>query len=104
MPTAEDPAPFRGFLTELLTVIPPFTLIGAAKRGWRALCLTLLVFALALSAARGMTLWLDSGAGMILPAISDKFPALTDQWLLLGIGYYVVFCWAAALRNRDLPT
>lgn len=104
MPTAEDPAPFRGFLTELLTVIPPFTLIGAAKRGWRALCLNLLVFALALSAARGMTIWLDSGEGVILPAISEQFPAITDQWLLLAIGYYAVFCWATALRDRDLPT
>jgi MFS family permease len=29
---------------------------------------------------------------------------VTDQWLLLAIGYYAVFCWAAALRVRDYPT
>jgi MFS family permease len=26
------------------------------------------------------------------------------QWIFLGVGVYAVFCWAAALRSRDLPT
>lgn len=95
--THPDPAPFRGFVTELLTVIPPFTIIGAARRGMGALVLNLLVLAGALAMAVLLTNWLDSGNGMIVEAI-------TDQWLLLAIGYYAVFCWATALRSRDLPT
>ncbi len=38
MPTPEDPHPFRGFFEELMTVIPPFTFLGAggaARRRWR---------------------------------------------------------------------
>lgn len=97
LPTAQDPAPFRGFINELLTVIPPFTVIGAARRGVGALALNLAVLAGFLVLARLLTLWLDSGPGMILPI-------MTDQWLLLAIGYYAVFCWATSLRSRDLPT
>lgn len=95
--TPPDPAPFRGFVTELLTVIPPFTIIGAARRGGKALLLNLLALAGALLLARQLTVWLDSGEGLI-------YAPITDQWLLLAIGYYAVFCWATSLRSRDLPT
>ena len=97
IPTAEDPEPFRGFVKELYTVIPPFTFFGAAARGARAFIINIAVFALALIAAYGLTVWLQSGPGLIVPAI-------TDQWLLLAVGYYAVFCWASALRERDYPT
>lgn len=97
LPTAEDPHPFRGFIQELYTVIPPFTFIGAAARGVSALALNIAVFAAALLAGYGLTEMLQSGAGLIVPAI-------TDQWLLLGIGYYSVYCWASSLRERDYPT
>ena len=95
--TPEDPHPFRGFMRELYTVIPPFTLIGAAARGIGAFFINIVVLALALAAAFGITELLESGKGQILPYI-------TDQWLLLAIGYYAVFCWASALRERDYPT
>ncbi|QIG54402.1 MFS transporter [Altererythrobacter sp. BO-6] len=93
----EDPEPFRGFVRELYTVIPPFTFLGAAARGGVALLINIAVFILAMSVAFGLTEVLDSGRGLIVPQI-------TDQWLLLAIGYYAVFCWASALRQRDYPT
>ena len=93
----EDPEPFRGFVRELYTVIPPFTFLGAAARGGVALFINIAVFILALAVAYGLTEVLDSGRGLIVPQI-------TDQWLLLAIGYYAVFCWASALRQRDYPT
>ena len=39
MPTPENPHPFKGFVEELLQVIPPFTLLGAARRGMGALAI-----------------------------------------------------------------
>ena len=95
--TKEDPHPFRGFVRELSTVIPPFTFWGAAQRGLLPFVVNVAVFAGAMAVALGLTNLLDSGAGLIVPAI-------TDQWLLLAIGYYAVFCWASALRSRDYPT
>ncbi|MDA7787987.1 MFS transporter [Sphingomonadaceae bacterium] len=97
LPTPPDPHPFRGFVTELLTVIPPFTLIGAAKRGMGALAINLLVIAVSAGAAIGLTNLLGTGEGRFIAMVSD-------QWLFLGVGYYAVFCWASALRSRDLPT
>ena len=95
--TRPDPAPFRGFFRELLTVIPPFTVLGAARRGVAALAINLAVLGFALLAALGLTRVLESGAGFIVPAI-------TDQWLLLAVGYYAVFCWASSLRRTDPAT
>lgn len=90
MPTPPEPHPFRGFVTELLDVIPPFTLIGAGKRGTKALLTNLVVAAAIAVAVAGMT------------ALAGR--ATLQQWLFLGVGFYAVFCWAAALRSRDLPT
>ncbi|WP_084440144.1 MFS transporter [Erythrobacter dokdonensis] len=106
--TAEDPHPFRGFVRELYTIIPGFTFLGAAARGWKSLLLNIVVLITALAVARGLTVILGSGEGVILGSLGDAigfaFPPITDQWLLLAIGYYAVFCWAAALRVRDYPT
>lgn len=93
----EDPAPFKGFIAELFTVIPPFTLVGAARRGAVALAINIVVFVFFMTLAVLLTEWLDSGEGMLITAI-------TDQWLLLAIGYYAVFCWATSLRERDPAT
>lgn len=93
----EDPAPFKGFIAELFTVIPPFTLVGAARRGAGALAINIVVFVFFMTLAVLLTEWLDSGEGMLITAI-------TDQWLLLAIGYYAVFCWATSLRERDPAT
>ena len=95
--TPEDPQPFRGFLQELYTVIPGFTFLGAAARGGAALAINVSVLVFALAIAFGVTTLLGSGKGVIVPWI-------TDQWFLLAIGYYAVFSWASALRQRDYPT
>jgi len=97
LPTPEDPHPFRGFVRELYTVIPPFTFVGAWSRGYAAFAINVAVFLAAFAVAFGLTNVLDSGAGLI-------FEPITDQWTLLAVGYYAVFCWASALRDRDYPT
>lgn len=108
MPTEPDPAPFKGFIQELFTVIPPFTFVGAARRGAAALLINIGVFVAVGWLAWFLTDWLGTGPGKLLPLmfgdwINQSFP-ITDQWLLLGIGYYAVFSFATALRARDLPT
>ncbi len=82
--------PFRGFLAELVTIIPPFTLIGAAQRGIRPLAVNLLVLGLVAVAVK----LLIAGAG----------PSSAQQWIAVGGGSYAVFSWASALRARDMPT
>lgn len=106
--TPEDPQPFRGFVRELYTIIPGFTFFGAAERGWKSLVINVAVLMAALLGAHLLTTVLGSGQGVILrelgTLIGAELPPITDQWLLLAIGYYAVFCWAAALRVRDYPT
>jgi MFS family permease len=85
--TPPAPHPFREFLAELLTVLPPLTVIGAAQRGRTALFANLL-------AAGGifMLAWLLAWTtGNIL------------QWAAVGVGCYAVVSWATALRSRDRP-
>lgn len=96
--TPDDPKPFSGFVTELFTVIPPFTFIGAARRGVAALALNIAAAMFFVFAAWMMTLLTQSQAGFvsILP--------IANQWLFVGVGYYAVFCWATALRRRDPAT
>lgn len=80
--------PFRGFFQELLTVIPPLTLIGALKRGIGALSVNLAMAAL-------------------FAAIAAALIGLTGdraQWIAIALGFYAIFSWATALRLRDAPT
>ncbi|MEL6485947.1 MAG: MFS transporter [Pseudomonadota bacterium] len=80
--------PFRGFLRELVAVIPPFTLYGAAQAG-----------------VRGLMLNLAGAAGIC--AIAYGMAVLTEnaqQWVAVGIGYYAVFSWASTLKRRDAST
>lgn len=87
-PTPPHPAPFRGFFAELLTVLPPLTLIAAAQGGARSLLVNLLAAAIAI------------GAVMLLVALGEP----VAQWTAVAIGFYAVFSWAQALRRRDPPT
>lgn len=88
--TAGGPPPSaEGFMTELLTVIPPLSLIGAAKRGARALAHNLLVMLLIGAIVVGLVLLLE-----------EPLP----QWAAVGIGVYAVYSWASALRSRDRST
>lgn len=104
----EDPEPFRGFVRELYTIIPGFTFFGAAARGAKGLAVNIAVFIASFVIAHLITVTLQSGEGVIVSALGSvigvDLPAITDQWLLLAIGYYAVFSWASALRVRDYPT
>lgn len=93
----QDPRPFRGFTNELFTVIPPFTFVGAARRGPGALALNVAIAAVFAMFAWGMTWLTGSEAGFV------EIPPIANQWLFVAIGYYSVFCWATSLRRRDRP-
>lgn len=82
------PAPFSAFLSELLTILPPLTLIGAARGGLQAFLTNILALGIVVAAVLG------------LHAIGEPWP----QWIAVGIGVYAVFSWAAALKRRDPPT
>jgi MFS family permease len=85
--TPPQPNPFRDFFGELLTIIPPLTLIGAARRGVGALLVNLLFAGVVAVAAWGMI----------------KATGKVPQWIAMGGGVYAVFSWASALRARDVP-
>jgi MFS family permease len=82
------PAPFKAFLSELVTILPPLTLIGAAQGGGRALLVNLL------------------GLGVVVASVCTllAFGEPWPQWVAVGIGAYAVFSWACALKRRDPPT
>lgn len=86
--TPPNPNPFRDFFAELVTVIPPLTLIGATRRGLSALLINLGVAAAIALAAYALI----RGTGTV------------PQWIAIGVGTYAVFSWACGLRARDLPT
>ena len=79
--------PFRGFVAELLTIVPPFTLVGAAQRGLRPLAINL-------AAAAAIAL-----LAILLGRWTDNYL----QWAAVGLGSYAIFSWASALRTRDRP-
>ncbi|RYY44274.1 MAG: MFS transporter, partial [Sphingomonadales bacterium] len=79
--------PFRDFLDEFVSVVPPFTLIGAARAGAPTLAVNLAAAALLGFAAYVI----GQASGNVL------------QWAAIGVGFYAVFSWASALRRRDLP-
>ncbi len=87
-PPEQHPAPFRAFLSELVTILPPLTLIGAAMGGARALIVNLVGLAVVVGCVTGLI------------AAGEPWP----QWVAIGIGVYAVFSWANALKRRDLPT
>ncbi len=85
---AATPPPFRTFLVDLSTIVPPFTLIGVWQRGWGALSINLAVAAGTVAFA-----WL-------MIDLTGNLP----QWAAVGLGYYAVFSWACTLRARDPAT
>jgi MFS family permease len=103
MQTPEDPAPFAGFVQELLQVIPPFTIVGAAMRGAGALALNLTGLAVFVGSALVLSHLVPASANLI-PGFADGTWKVSDQWLFLAVGYYAVFSWASGLKARDLPT
>lgn len=80
--------PFAGFARELMTVLPPLTLVTSARRGGGALLGNLVALA---------------GIGAVAWALVALTGAVA-QWTAVGIGVYAVFSWASELRHRDRPT
>ena len=85
---AVSPTPFRDFGRDLALIIPPFTLLGAARRGAAALLINI-------AAAGALALF---ALGMI--ALTGNVP----QWSAVALGFYAVFSWASALRASDPAT
>jgi MFS family permease len=88
IPAKADERPFAEFFSQLGRLIPPFTLLAAARRGPRALALNL------------------SGAAVLM-LLAWWLSAVTgnnQQFWFLGVGFYALFSWAAALRTRDRET
>lgn len=86
--TPPEPSPWRKFFTELSSVIPPFTMLQAARQGDGALPRNLVA------------------VGVIVAAVAAMLALTGDtlQWGAIGIGAYSVFSWSQSLRRRDLPT
>ena len=87
-PVAMSPTPFKDFLYDLSTIVPPFTLIGAARRGGGALMLNILAAGLL-----GAFAWAMIG-------LTGNIP----QWSAVAVGFYAVFSWASNLKSRDPAT
>lgn len=79
--------PFRDFFDELLNIIPPLTLVSAARRGMRAFAVNLLALAVVAGLAVALIAWTGD----------------TMQWVSVGVGVYAIASWVAALRHRDRP-
>ncbi|HWK40573.1 MAG TPA: MFS transporter [Croceibacterium sp.] len=88
IPSEGDPRAWQNFGAELLRIVPPFTVIGAASRGGRSLLVNLAVAALLALAA-----WV----------LGDATGNAAQFWFV-GVGAYAVFSWASALRRADPPT
>lgn len=88
IPTQVHPRPFADFGNQLLQLIPPFTVIAAARRGAKALTLNL-----AGAAAIAFVAW-----------ILSRLTGNNQQFWFLGTGFYAVFSWATGLRTRDPET
>ena len=99
------PAPFKAFFEELLTIVPPFTLIGAARNGVAALSANLFALLVVAGIVMGLVAMETSGEAWSLSAAwSPVRISVFAQWAAVGIGVYAVYSWATALRRRDTPT
>ncbi|AKH43473.1 MFS family permease [Altererythrobacter atlanticus] len=83
-----NPRAWRDFAGQVLRIVPPFTLIGAARQGVKPLLMNL--FAAAFLAVLALGIGRASGN--------------MAQFSFVAVGIYAVFSWAQALRVDDLPT
>lgn len=87
-PSQGSSRPFAEFFSDLSTIVPPFTLIGAARRGGAALLINVAV-------AAGLCAF-----AWIMIQLTGNLP----QWSAVALGYYAVFSWASVLRQKDPAT
>ncbi|QKG71043.1 spinster family MFS transporter [Erythrobacter mangrovi] len=80
--------PLRDFFVDLSMLLPPFTLVHAARRGMKALVANI-AFAAAMVAA-----------AILMIGITGNTP----QWSAMAFGYYAVFSWAGTLKQHDPAT
>lgn len=88
MASPPDPHPWRRLADNLAQVVPPFTLLAAARRGAGPLAVNL-----AAAAVLALAAWL-------LGRASGNFA----QFAFVATGYYAVFSWASGLRGSDPQT
>jgi len=81
----QSQTPFRDFLGELCTIVPPFTIYSAARLGVRTLMINL-SFAVAIA---------------ICVLLSHLAGEPLQQWTAVGVGTYSVFSWSLVLKKRD---
>jgi len=86
--TLVEPHPFRVAGRELVAVLPPLTLLSAARNGGKALLVNVLAGLFIAAIAYGLIEWGGNPA----------------QWIALGIGVYAAFSWTQNLRVRDPAT
>lgn len=79
------PGAWRDFGSELAAILPPLTLLSAARRG--DLPINLLALTLTSAAVAGL-----------VALIGDA-----PQWVAYGLGAYAIFSWTQSLRRRDPP-
>ena len=79
---------FRLFFTETAEVVPPFTFIGAFRRGYPSVWQSVMVAAL-----------IAGVATILIRSFGDIM-----QWTILGIAFFGVWNWARALGERDPHT
>ena len=80
--------PLADFFFDLSMLLPPFTVIHAARRGAKAALVNLAV-------AAAMT-----GFALVMIKLTKNVP----QWSAIAFGYYAVFSWASTLRRHDPAT
>jgi MFS family permease len=80
------PNAWRDFGRELVAILPPLTLLNAARMPGALVPNLLILLAVALA---GYALYLLTGDG--------------PQWLAYGIGVYAIASWVQSLKRRDLP-
>jgi MFS family permease len=74
-------------LDNLMQIVPPFTILGAARRGRPALAVNL-------TGAAAL-----AGAAWLLGRATGSFA----QFGFVAVGYYAVFSWTCALSTSDRP-
>ncbi len=83
-----DPAPaeaFAAFGRDVFAIVPPFTLLAAARRGMSGLRSNLLALVTVALVGFGLARLLGDPV----------------QWIVLGTGVYAVISWAQSMRHED---
>ena len=88
LPSPGQPHVWRSFFGQVSLIVPPFTLLGAARRGGAALAANLAGAAL-----------LAAVAALLADATGNP-----GQFWFVAVGFYAVFSWACALRADDPAT